>query len=555
MKKAILALFCLAVFMINPAASQDILALHPAYTEPDAVLLPAIEGTWSSDAFSQDTLSFEKAGDNFYFMRYEEKGNASRFEAVFSRLGKMFLLDIFPVVPDAIGNWFFRKQVLATHSLYRVTLEKDAFRIASLDYGWFHANVLLKGPTISHTFSGADAVLTMSTQELRRFIEQHAEEPGFFEDDLMISRIGAPERANAPSIQTGGRLEIQKGSPVLPECIPAFPLKDGWLGGDGDISIPLPGRRSLWIFGDTFVGERTQTSRAGAPMVSNTVAITACGPAGEPTIRYFWRDGSSDHPRPIFESFTSRYKYWPCGAFMSDGDLYVPLLKIGPKEGAAPDDIFNFTGLGMSVARIAHPAEIPPDKWVAELIPWSGAFDPDAWGGCTFKDDFLYMFERAKSGTVLLKRLHRNHLDDPKHHIEFYSADRTWRTDVQQNNAMVLFRGEAGNAVSYHRDINKWIMVCGPAFINSKIRVRTAPVLEGPWSEEKVIYECPESTPGSPLYDKDNFCYGGREHSQFYDPKTRTMLITYDCNSASFGKLVSNPGIYSPKVLRIRPDR
>jgi len=49
--------------------------------------------------------------------------------------------------------------------------------------------------------------------------------------------------------------------------------------------------------------------------------------------------------------------------------------------------------------------------------------------------------------------------------------------------------------------------------------------------------------------------YGGGEHAQFYDPKTRTMLITYNCNSSSFEKLVSNLEIYSPKVLRISMDR
>jgi hypothetical protein len=210
-------------------------------------------------------------------------------------------------------------------------------------------------------------------------------------------------------------------------------------------------------------------------MISNTVAITTCGSVGETAIEYFWRDKASDHPRPIFESFTNRYKYWPCGAFMSDGDLYVPLLKIGPKAGSAPDDIFNFTGLGMSVARIAHPDEIPPDEWMAELIPWSCTFDPDSWGCCTFNDKFLYFFERGKSETVLLKRLHRDHLENPGRHVEFFSVKGTWRTDVQQNNAMALFRGDVGNTVNYHKDIKKWVMVCGPAFINSKIRIRTAP--------------------------------------------------------------------------------
>ena len=103
----------------------------------------------------------------------------------------------------------------------------------------------------------------------------------------------------------------------------------------------------------------------------------------------------------------------------------------------------------------------------------------------------------------------------------------------------------------YHADLKQWIMVCGPSFLENKIRIRTAPDLRGPWSEERVIYECPEQTPGSATYDRDNFCYLGREHIQFYDKKSHTLLITYDCNSANFSKLLSNMEIYSPRVLSI----
>jgi len=133
MKKFILAVSSLAALLISPAASQDILALHPAYTEPSVALQPAIEGTWSFDSFPKETVAFRKAGDNFYILRAHSEGKASDFEAVFTRLGRVLLLDLFPIVPDTIGNSLFRKQILPAHSLYRVTLEKDSLRIAALN--------------------------------------------------------------------------------------------------------------------------------------------------------------------------------------------------------------------------------------------------------------------------------------------------------------------------------------------------------------------------------------------------------------------------------------
>ena len=545
----------LTAFLIGSASPQDILALQPAYTEPSAVLVPMIEGRWLIDSSTQEVISFRKAGDNFYFLELEEEGRTSRFEGVFMNIGKDLILDIFPVVPDAIGGTFFRKHLLQAHSLYRVTLTEDSLRISGLDYGWFHSHVLEKSSTVPHTFSGTSPVLTMSTRDLREFIGRHAPEPGFFSDPHLLKRI---ETARRPEVSPAGkarRAEVPESPVVLEGCAPAFPLNDGWLGGDGDISVPLSAGRSIWIFSDTFVGQRAQTVCSGARMISSTAAISTCQPSREPTVEYFWRGRWTDTPKPLFESFTSRYKFWPCGAFVSDGSLYVPLLKIGPKPGAAPNDVFNFQGIGMSVARIAGYAETPPDEWTVEYIPWSQAFDPDAWGCCVRSADHVYVFESGTGDTAVLKRLHRDDLKEPERHVACLSADGTWRTDIQPGDAKVLFRGDVGNTVCYHRDLKLWVMVCGPGFMNNKIRIRSAPALTGPWSDEKAVYECPEATRGSAAYDKDNFCYLGREHIQFYDPATRMMLLTYDCNSVSFGKVVSNSKIYSPKMVRVRLDR
>jgi hypothetical protein len=47
----------------------------------------------------------------------------------------------------------------------------------------------------------------------------------------------------------------EKLSAPCPEaqCLPYFPDKDGWYGGDGAYSIALDKQRTLWLFGDTFV--------------------------------------------------------------------------------------------------------------------------------------------------------------------------------------------------------------------------------------------------------------------------------------------------------------
>ena len=53
---------------------------------------------------------------------------------------------------------------------------------------------------------------------------------------------------------------------------------------------------------------------------------------------------------------------------------------------------------------------------------------------------------------------------------------------------------------------------------------------EGPWSKPKPLgVNVPEVDPQSPLYDKNNFCYAGKEHIEF--AREKNLVVTYVCNS------------------------
>ena len=51
-------------------------------------------------------------------------------------------------------------------------------------------------------------------------------------------------------------------------CVPSFPYDDGWLGGDAAYSIRLSDTRSIWLFGDSFVGD---PGRNTSPWIQNGV--------------------------------------------------------------------------------------------------------------------------------------------------------------------------------------------------------------------------------------------------------------------------------------------
>ncbi len=238
---------------------------------------------------------------------------------------------------------------------------------------------------------------------------------------------------------------------------------------------------------------------------------------------------------------------------MVDDTLFVILEKISAKtEPAQSDDIFSFQGVGYSLAKVTNPNAAPPYRWKIDLLPWSSVLGSDVWNGQVAIDKTsVYMFITEKSKACHILRLPVGQIESPERQFEYFAKDGSWKAGTRAADMKTLWTGELGQTVEYHPDLKEWIMVCGPGFLNNQIRIRSAPELTGPWTEEKIIYECPESTPGSAVYDPDNFCYLGREHIQFYDSQNQAMLITYDCNSAKFGKLVANMAIYSPRVIWI----
>jgi len=91
--------------------------------------------------------------------------------------------------------------------------------------------------------------------------------------------------------------------------------------------------------------------------------------------------------------------------------------------------------------------------------------------------------------------------------------------------------------------------VYGPHFGGKSIYIRTAPQITGPWSDRRVLYDCPEVTEGTPQYDKDNYCYCARLLPQLFNQDGGKLVVMYTCNSQRQSKLIANMKIYVPQVI------
>jgi hypothetical protein len=544
-------LFVFSFCIVSTSFSQKVLLLNSLFTDQDAVLLPQAEGEWSIKDFGDMAVSIQKAGDNFYFLKYGSKKNPSTFEAAFVKINDEYFMDISGIMADSVGDEDYRNGFIRCHTIYKVQFTKDTLELFELSYTWFYDYAMKRKLPLKYEWIDNAILLTMKTDELNSFFAQQKEEKDFW------GRLTA-------LIKTASHLEIRKNindnisankitENISQICFPEFPFKDGWLGGDGDVSVSISKIQTLFIFSDSYVGNKNQQSRLepGMKMVSNTVAVETCLPDGKTDVHYFWNNMYADDPQPIFKSFTNRYRYWVNDALMYNSSLYVLLQKVAPKQGAAPDDIFGFSLPGVTLAKITDPSA-PPVQWKIELIPLPDFAYLLMGIHChAIQDKFIYFFvsRNGNDNTQFLVRKKLDSIDYPEKPFEYYAMNKTWKTGINADDMDTVINGFRANTVNYHHDIKQWVMVCDIKFLENKIKIRTSSSLTGPWSGEKIVYEIPEVTPGTISYSKSNFCYLSRECIQNYDPKTHTMLITYDINNSSFSEINSNPKIYTPKVI------
>lgn len=548
--KIIFIICALCFFGILSTKAQEVFSLNPLFTEQDAVLIPKIEGYWTMPVFDW-TMSLKKAGDNFYHFIDDVDDPTYEHEAAFVNIKNELLIDLRGILPENLGDAAFRKSFLPCHSIYKTKISDNTLFISPLNYSWFFNYAVKRKLPLEFEWVSNGMLLTYSTVELQTFFAEHINEEGFFDDPglIIVDNDHFVEEKDSIPVNSGFNPKVS----LSQKCAPSFPFIDGWLGGDGDVSVPINDTTTIFIFSDTYVGNKNQISRQepGMRMVSNSVAIQTCLSDGETKVQYYWNNMYSDNPEPIFKSFTNRYRFWVVDAFTLYNNLYVILGKVGPKLGASPDEIFNFSGLGYTLAKIPNPHKVP-GEWKIQLFPLPDFKSNSMELRChAIQDEYIYFFISRNDTSQFLVRKHIKDIDKPEIPFEYYSLNKKWKQGIKEDDMDEITKGFRCNTVNFHPEINQWVMISDIWFKDNKIKMRTAPALPGPWSDEILIYEIPEVTPGNSLYSKSNFCYLAREHIQYYDSNNHVMLLTYDINNTIYSEILANPKIYTPKVIKV----
>jgi len=356
---------------------------------------------------------------------------------------------------------------------------------------------------------------------------------------------------------------------------PQFPLKDGWLGGDTIVSIPLDGRHTvLWLFSDTWVRQDTGTNRHGAGLVHSTLAITTWNGYSTNT-EYYIRGRDQGAMTSVFPSPGSdsngAWWYWVQDGFHYNGKVYVFLPRLR-NTGAASGALSGFQQFAVDLAVMDNVDSEPnPLLWPLSIemdVLDSTNISPgistyvDAAGGYAYlwgaEDTVVSGFNYR---SFLLFRLPLAGLTNPGPNLQYYTTNHLWAGSsgsTLSDALAIMTDGAPDFSIRYHPDLGRYVDIQVDAgFPASYIWERTSssPTNLWPGGTAATTLVTLADEPGYVPWPV--FYYGAKEHFEFYSPVTGQALLTYCDNSTDTGatsstNALNNNSLYVPNTIWVQ---
>ncbi len=349
--------------------------------------------------------------------------------------------------------------------------------------------------------------------------------------------------------QAQTRLEVVSAKP-LEALSGRFRQSSGWTGGDGAASIPLGSGRTLWTFGDSFIGRIEDGRRIDSRLVNNTFAWQSLDDPKAP-LRFFWRTQNEKSAAALQPSEPDTW-YWPGDGAVVEGQLYLFCKHVRHREQGQPG--FQFEWLGNALLQISNPQDQPTD-WHAKA--WSlphGADDLRLASGCLVENGYLYVYglfpAHACHGLDQPLAVARVRLDQlakmDGHGWEFLcqGSDANVWSDKADAPAAIFRDGAPEMSVGRVPGWEGFIATYTSLGLGRDIVMRHALRPAGPWSDAVLVYRCPET-------DDKIFQYGAKAHAELSSGEGR-CIVTYCRNIGSLSDHVSRPEIYLPQAIEVQ---
>lgn len=167
-------------------------SLNRFYTDDQKIDFPEIYGEWISSVQTGEDVSNRQISPWIFYEdeieSYDRDNTFGELEAVYFRIGETVLLDFTAGEPsrnsDGCGNLFWDSGITQTHSLCKVSLDKEILVITPLNFDWFEDQI--EAGSLNLSFVKADAnsnyVFTASADQWSAFLKENINSRDLFDE-------------------------------------------------------------------------------------------------------------------------------------------------------------------------------------------------------------------------------------------------------------------------------------------------------------------------------------------------------------------------------------
>lgn len=360
---------------------------------------------------------------------------------------------------------------------------------------------------------------------------------------------------------------------AAPEWTSLFDRREGWTGADGIYAIPLdgselyrpqPGRRTAFVFSDTFIGRVDENGRrlSGTTMVNNTMALLQGSEPDPSRIQFFWGRDSQGRADALFKPDTPNSRpgewYWLGDGVALNGKLHLFGNRIRRTSGGP----FGFEGTGLallstplnspnpyeSFVQVDCPAYIKEPSGNRGEIIFGGAIMVNTQAaGAPRPDGYVYIYGIQNDPWIkklLVARVLPEQFEDFSAWRYWDGSD--WSEDVE---ASAVLTGRVSPECSVTPMPNgKYLLVYQEDTLGPWVACKVGDSPTGPFGPATRLWYCDEvnSIP-------DAFVYNAKAHPHLSKPGE--LLISYNVNAGDFWYHFENAAAYRPRFIRVRYGR
>lgn len=319
----------------------------------------------------------------------------------------------------------------------------------------------------------------------------------------------------------------------------------GVTGGDGAISIDMKDGRTLFMWGDSFLGDvKEDGSRSDSAVIVVGNVFTTIDK--DNNVKHYY-NGTVANPLSVIEADpVGNYMtwYWPGHGFVRGGILYLFMAKLH-KTG---DQTFDFVYDGCDYFTL--------DAKDFKILSKTH-FDPTDVNGVHYghavldEGKYIYNYGSIVDKNTLVSDVHvmRFQLENNQFALYEYWDGKEWQTDPLKSAKLEGITQSVSEQFNVIKLKEKYVFVTQGRLVNNdKIYSFVSDNPTGPFSNEQILYTIHEPT----MQQDSMFIYNAMMHPSYI--KDDKILMCYNVNTYDFYNHYKKASLYHPRFMWVPID-